>query len=73
MSDIPLEQYRKKSQTDSVNQQERANSQVIFQALFQLMLEQGYEQANFQKIATSTRHGHHACDDNAQPVQCVCE
>lgn len=54
MSDIPLEQYRKKSQTDSVNQQDRANSQVIFQALFQLMLEQGYEQANFQKISKIT-------------------
>lgn len=54
MSDLPLKQYRQKSQDAAIHQQERASDSIIFAVLFQLMLEQSYESINLQQISKLT-------------------
>ena len=50
MTDLSLEEYRKKSQQFNVVEQERAHSQRIYHALFDLIMIQDYRSISLQQI-----------------------
>lgn len=54
MSDLPLKKYRNKSQQALVSEQDRSNSQVIYEALFELLLSQGYANISLQQLSKLT-------------------
>lgn len=54
MSDLPLEEYRKKSQQALIIEQDRSNSQLIYTVLFELLLSQGYGNITLQQISKLT-------------------
>lgn len=54
MSDLPLEEYRKKSQKALIIEQDRSNSKLIYNVLFELLLSQGYGNITLQQISKLT-------------------
>lgn len=54
MSDLPLQEYRKKSQKALIIEHNRSNSQLIYNVLFELLLSQGYGNITLQQISKLT-------------------
>ncbi|MFC3902677.1 transcriptional regulator, TetR family [Acinetobacter marinus] len=54
MRDLPLDEYRKKSQKSLISEQERSNSQLIYEALFAQLLSNGYGNINLQQLSKLT-------------------
>lgn len=54
MHDLPLIEYRKKSQQSLVAEQDRSNSQIVYDELYNLLLTQGYGSITLQQISKLT-------------------
>lgn len=54
MNDSSLEIYRKKSQQTLISEQDRTNSDVIYAAVFRLLVSEGYGNINLQQISKLT-------------------
>lgn len=54
MSELPLEEYRKRSQQALIIEHDRSNSKVIYDVLFEQLLSQGYGNISLQQISKCT-------------------
>lgn len=54
MSELPLQEYRKRSQQALVIEHNRSNSKVIYDVLFEQLLSQGYGNITLQQISKCT-------------------
>lgn len=54
MNNSSLEIYRKKSQQTLISEQDRTNSDVIYAAVFRLLVSEGYGNINLQQISKLT-------------------